>query len=322
MGDSSINNLYEIFSKMFEQQQQPRSISEALKHTLEPNPVKLRGPENYISWARHTQLILSSHGYESLLVGDKIEVKETNTRNKQTNDRVLVWLLGSMEPIIREQVETITTVQGVWSSLESQFSGKSNKMQANSIIHELSNLKQGSRSVTEYAGEVSKLYRELHYYHPFEPVAKRDLAVHHAWFEPIVSRLFLDGLNEEFELRRQLIFSNAEWPSLDNIISSVVEEETRLAHPKVENYKNIDVSAEVPLQTSSTVSFPRERNKGKLFSAYCRYTGHIKEKCYKSHGYPPRWNKGRNRTGGSPKLEFKVESSQSQCNYGKFISGR
>jgi hypothetical protein len=313
MGDSSINKLYEMFSKMFEQQQ----ISEALKHTLEPNPVKLLGPENYVSWARHAQLILSSHGYDSLLVADKAEVKEIDTSNKQANDRILVWLLGSMDPIVREQVETIATVAGVWTSLESQFSGKSNKMQANCIIHEMSNLRQGSRSVTEYAGEVRKLYGALHYYHPFKPVDKRDLVVHHAWFEPIVSKLFLDGLNEEFDLRRQLILSNAEWPSLDDIISNVVEEETRLAHLKVESNKNIDGSVEVPLQTNNTLSSQRERNNGKLFSAYCKYAGHIKEKCYKSHRYPPRWNKGRTQTGGVQGSSLKFNQADRTTTMGK-----
>ena len=91
-------------------------------------------------------------------------------------------------------------------------------------MHELANLKQGSRSVTEYVGEVKKLYRDLHYYHPFEPIDKNDLAIHHVWFESFVSKLFLDGLNQELNLRRQLIFSQPEWPSLDDVISSVSED--------------------------------------------------------------------------------------------------
>ncbi|WVZ64613.1 hypothetical protein U9M48_014108 [Paspalum notatum var. saurae] len=56
-----------------------------------------------------------------------------------------------MEPTVREQVEIIATVAEVWSSLENQFAGKSNKIQATRIMHELTHLKQGSRSVTEYA---------------------------------------------------------------------------------------------------------------------------------------------------------------------------
>jgi hypothetical protein len=48
-------------------------------------------------------LILSSHGYENLLAASDGEIKEEmNAQAKQINDRVLVWLLGSMESVVRE----------------------------------------------------------------------------------------------------------------------------------------------------------------------------------------------------------------------------
>ena len=52
-----------------------------------------------------------------------------------------MWLLGSMEHIVREQVETMATVAEVWDALQNQFAGKSNKMQATCIMHELLHLK-------------------------------------------------------------------------------------------------------------------------------------------------------------------------------------
>ena len=110
-------------------------------------------------------------------------------------------------------------------------------------MHELLHLKQGTKSVTEYSGELKRLYRDLYYYHPFEPVDQKDMAIHHSWFQSLVSKLFLDGLNQEFDLRRQLIFSKSEWPTLDEIISSIIEEETRLSHLKGDEYKAVDASA-------------------------------------------------------------------------------
>ena len=71
-----------------------------------------------------------------------------------------------------------------------------------------------------------------------------------------MSKLFLDGLNQEFDLRRQLIFSKSEWPTLDEIISSIREEETRLSHPKVDNYKAVDVSAALSIK-KGCISIPR-----------------------------------------------------------------
>lgn len=94
-GDASIEKMYEIFSKLLEQQQM-KAVPETVKYALEPNPVRLSGPGTYVSWARHAQLILSSHGYENLLVDDE-DKENCDTRTKQTNDKVLVWLLGSMD---------------------------------------------------------------------------------------------------------------------------------------------------------------------------------------------------------------------------------
>ena len=41
-----------------------------------------------------------------------------------------MWLLGSMKPVVREQVEIMTTVAEVRDALKNQFAGKSNNMQA------------------------------------------------------------------------------------------------------------------------------------------------------------------------------------------------
>ena len=69
------------------------------------------------------------------------------------------------------------------------------------------------------------------------------MVIHHSWFQSLVSKLFLDGLNQEFDLRRQLIFSKSEWPTLNEIISSIIEEKTRLSHPTGDEYKTVDASA-------------------------------------------------------------------------------
>uniref|UniRef100_A0A0A9F1E3 Uncharacterized protein n=1 Tax=Arundo donax TaxID=35708 RepID=A0A0A9F1E3_ARUDO len=54
-----------------------------------------------------------------------------------------------MEPVVPKQVETMGTVTEVLLALENQFAGKSNKMRATRIMHELTHLKQGSKSITK-----------------------------------------------------------------------------------------------------------------------------------------------------------------------------
>jgi hypothetical protein len=44
--------------------------------------VKLSGSDNYVSWARHCKLILSSHGYESLLAAAYDEEEKNDAANR------------------------------------------------------------------------------------------------------------------------------------------------------------------------------------------------------------------------------------------------
>lgn len=296
-GVPRVEKLREIFSKIMEEQQ-AKTTPDAIKYVLEPNPVKLSGPGNYISWARHVQLILSSHGYENLLLPNEKENIENDVSIKQVNDRILLWLFGSMEPIVRDQVETMVSVSEVWTALEKQFSGKSNKMQATRIMHELVHLKQDSRSVTEYAGEMKKLYRDLHYYHPFEPSDKEDFAIHHKWFEPLVSKIFLDGLDRKFDLCRQLIFSKTDWPSLEDIVSSVMEEETRLIDEK-DTQQGTDAYAAMFLHRFRASRKGMSADKNRFFCNLCKQKGHTKERCYKLPCFPPGWQKARSQQGGA-----------------------
>lgn len=63
-------------------------------------------------------MILSANGYDYLLAANEENLEKGGAGMKQINDKVLVWLLGNMEPQIREQVESMDTVYEVCSSLQ------------------------------------------------------------------------------------------------------------------------------------------------------------------------------------------------------------
>jgi hypothetical protein len=89
IADSSVDKIYEIFSKLLEQlKQQSKLLPEPFKRTLEPNPVKLSSPGDYISWARHAQLVLSANEYDYLLAVDEERLGKGGTNKKQINDKV------------------------------------------------------------------------------------------------------------------------------------------------------------------------------------------------------------------------------------------
>ncbi|KAM3244064.1 hypothetical protein ACQJBY_055772 [Aegilops geniculata] len=157
--DSGIEKLCESMQRMISQlmeqaQTKTSSTSEILK-TLEPNPVRLTGPGDFFSWSQNATLILESHGLQKFLKDDeKKPMDVTQEQWDQNQKRVMVWLLGSMEKTVREQVEGFQSAAEVWTSIEKQFSGKSNKMQVSRIFHELRQIKQEQKTVTEFAGEI------------------------------------------------------------------------------------------------------------------------------------------------------------------------
>lgn len=92
------------------------------------------------------------------------------------------------------------------------------------------------------------------------------MAIHHSWFQSFVSKLFPDGLNQGFDIHCQLIFSKSQWPSHDDIISSIIiEEETRLAHPEGEDQKVVDIgAAALSIQNSRTPNSQGDHDKTKI----------------------------------------------------------
>lgn len=101
--NSSIEKLCEIFSKIIEQ---PKVTSEIFIYALEPNPVKLSGPENYVSWARQAKLILGSHGYEKLLIAtDREEDKGKIKGVAQILNRLMIecscgyWVVWNQQSV-------------------------------------------------------------------------------------------------------------------------------------------------------------------------------------------------------------------------------
>jgi hypothetical protein len=290
------DSMQRLFAQLVEQTQQKSKGT----ITLEPNPVKLSGPGNYFSWSRHASLILGSHGLGKFLEDnavkpdDKLELEQW----EQNQQRVMVWLLGSMEPSVHEQVENLQTAAEVWKEIGQQLSGRTNKMQVTRVLHEMRRLKQGEKTITEYAGELKRLYRDLEFFRPFKPYDPRDLNLLREWFQPILVQTFLDGLNDEFDLRRQMIYSAVDWPTLEETISSILEEETRLSNQIMTSPASVDTRAALSSETHVPALVPsrdnqanasklKYRRKPQVICDHCKKTGHIKKDCYELIGFPP-----------------------------------
>lgn len=86
---------------------------------------------------------------------------------------------------------------------------------------------------------------------------------------------------------------------MDDIVSSITEEETRLADSKENEQKGIDARTALSMQNNRIPSNTQNWEKKKLFCEKCQHEGHTIDRCYKLHGYPPGWKIGRSQPRGA-----------------------
>jgi hypothetical protein len=104
--DKLVESIQRMMAQLLEQAQSRTSSSSDVLKNLEANPVRLTGPGDFFSLSRNALLILESHGFEKFLREDvKKPAELPQDQWDQNQKRVMVWLLGSMEKTVREQVE-------------------------------------------------------------------------------------------------------------------------------------------------------------------------------------------------------------------------
>jgi bacterioferritin-associated ferredoxin len=194
--------------------------------------VKLEGAETYGSWAEHAETILVSRRLEGYVLGTVGKPPDEDSKEgqkwKTSNALVRAWLLSSISPQIAKQVERIKEAAEIWRLLKGTYSGVGNEMLACRIQKELQDLSQGEKTVVEYVSELKRLWSDLEFYDPIGMDCGKCVEKYRSWVERRQVRDFLNGLNAKFEPRRAALYGTGKLPSLEQAISAIVSEETRL----------------------------------------------------------------------------------------------
>ena len=209
----------------------PREMCE-LKLELIPKDVKLEGSKNYLSWARRVQVILGGKGVEHYLEEDCVEPANKLSPEWRvwhtTNSTIVAWLLASMSPFVSKMVEAMRTVTHIWKTLSNMYSRKGNVMVMMGIQSKADAVKQAGRSVEQYASELQYLWGELDHYAPLSMRDPQDAHDVQKWVEDRRVTQFLKNLDPEVESRRAAFCHQDSLPTMEEAVSAMVNEESRL----------------------------------------------------------------------------------------------
>ena len=203
-----------------------------LKLELVPNDVKLEGSKNYLSWSRRVRVLLGGKGVEYYLEETCVEPIDKLGAEWRiwhaTNSVIVAWLLASMSPTVSKRVEAMRTASQIWKTLSNIYSRKGNVMVMMEIQSKADAVKQMGRSVEQYASELQHLWGELDHYAPLQMVCPQDAQMVHKWVEDRRVTHFLKNLDPEFESRRAAFCHQESLPTMDEAVSAMINEESRL----------------------------------------------------------------------------------------------
>ena len=180
------------------------------------------------------------------------------------------------------------TTREKWLELQRVFS-QGNGPKIYNLQQEISQITRGQLSMIEYYSKFKKLWDQLFHYEPLLACTYGAMKILSIAHERSYVMRFLMGLNESFETVRSHILMLEPFPSMSKVYALVLQEES---------HKGIGHGAAFTPKPDSVAMYANTRgnsgNKGgpkkeRRLCTHCNMLGHTVDKCYKLHGYPPRF---------------------------------
>jgi hypothetical protein len=131
--------------------------------------------------------------------------------------------------IVSKMVEAMRTAAQIWKTLSNMYSKRGNVMMMMMEIQSKADaVKQVGRPVEQYASELQYLWGELDHYAPLQMETPNDARAVSKWVEDRRVTHFLKNLDPEFENRRATFCHQESLPTLEEAISTMSNEESRL----------------------------------------------------------------------------------------------
>ena len=159
--------------------------------------------KNYLKWSQLVRIVLKGKGKGkgkiSHLMGTRLKPGDPHFEVWDEEDfMIMTWLWNSITPKISDTCMFLATARDIWDTIQQTYSKARDAVQVYEVKVKMISVKQGSKTVTEYANQLKSLWQELDHYRVIKTKCPEDAAVLKDFIEQDRVYDFLVGLNPEF----------------------------------------------------------------------------------------------------------------------------
>ncbi|RVW36181.1 hypothetical protein CK203_100355 [Vitis vinifera] len=202
------------------------------------------------------KIVICGRGKFKYIIGEAKAPAPTAPTYKKwfaKNSIVHAWLINSMEPMVNRRYLFLPTAKDVWDTVRRTYSNLGNASQVFEIHSKLKEMKQGTKSVTQYFTDLQDIRGRILSHLPF----------------PTTEEAFAEVCREE--KRRKVMLLEEGSPSAPPTESSA------LATRKTSQ----------PARNNNDSKTPQQGEQ--MRCNHCNRHGHTRDMCWKIHGKPTNW---------------------------------
>lgn len=229
---------------------------------------------NYSIWTIAMTTSLEAKNKLGFIDGSIAMPVETDPFHKiwcRCNSMVKSWLLNSVSKKIYTSILYFKAASDIWNDLHTRFH-KSNLPRLYKLRHQLHSLRQGSMDLSSYHTKKQSLWEELNSLNAPARTIEGLMAQNES--NRVID--FLMGLNDSYDHVRSQIIMKKSLPTLSEVYN-ILDQEDSQRSAKTFSQTPVDAS------TFQLSAYGRPR----LVCTHCKGVGHVVDRCYKIHGYPP-----------------------------------
>ncbi|XP_042946088.1 uncharacterized protein LOC122279473 [Carya illinoinensis] len=206
---------------------------------------------------------------------------------------VLSWLLNPLTSKMAQSVIYVDSSCAMWLELKEHFS-QGNGPQIFELQTAIATLRQEKNDVSTYFTDSKVLWDELLNYQPLLVCHCHGCTCNSSKmfaqnYHQTYVMTFLMGLNDVFDNVRGQILMMDPLPSINMAFSLVIQEERqRLVSHRNSSFASVESVALVAKSENSFKNF-KGNARSRLLCSHCGLAGHIVDKYFKLHGYPPNY---------------------------------